>query len=58
MPENGSSMEITDITGRKIASRMILGIYEEFDIGKQPAGLYLLKSKLGSENNIQKLIIN
>lgn len=58
MPESGSMIEITDIRGRKIASRLIRAIYEEFDIGNQPAGLYLLKSNLGSENIIQKLIIN
>jgi hypothetical protein len=58
LPENGSSIEITDVTGRKIASRQIRGIYEEFNIGNQPAGLYLLKSNLGSESIIKKLIIN
>jgi len=58
MPESGSTIEITDVAGRKITSRLIRGIYEEFDIGKQPAGLYLLKSTLGSKRIIQKLMIN
>jgi hypothetical protein len=58
LPEIGSTIEITDITGRKITSRKICAIYEEFDIGNEPAGLYFLKSNLGSKNIIQKLIIN
>lgn len=58
MPESGSKIEITDIAGRKIESREIKMIYEEFDVGKQPAGIYLLKSTIGSEKIIQKLIIN
>lgn len=58
MPEPGSTIEITDVAGRKITSRLIRGIYEEFDIGNQPAGLYLLKSNLGSKTIIHKLMIN
>lgn len=58
MPESGSTIEITDLAGRKITSRLIRGIYEEFDIGNQPAGIYLLKSIIGSEYIIKKLIIN
>jgi len=58
MPESGSTIEITDITGRKIASRAIHGISEEFNLGDQPAGLYLLKSIIGSNKIIKKLIIN
>jgi len=58
MPENGSTIEITDIAGRRIASRVIHSTTEEFNIGKQSPGMYLVKSRLGSENLIQKLSIN
>ncbi|MBA4410798.1 MAG: T9SS type A sorting domain-containing protein [Bacteroidota bacterium] len=57
MPVNGSTIEVTDLSGRKIASRVIQGISEEFNIGYQPAGLYLVKSILTSESIIQKLMI-
>jgi len=57
IPEKGSTIEVTDLSGRKIASRVIQGISEEFNIGYQPAGLYLVKSVLATENIIQKLMI-
>lgn len=58
LPEDGSTIEITDITGRKITGRKIDRILEEFNIGKQSPGTYLVKSILGSEIIIKKLIIN
>jgi hypothetical protein len=58
MPENSGLIEITDISGRKIVSRSIHQIAEEFNISSQPAGLYLIKSTLGNESIVQKLIIN
>jgi len=57
MPETGSVIEILDISGRKIASREVHGISEEFNIENQEAGLYLVKSIMGANAIIQKLII-
>lgn len=57
MPETGSTIQILDISGRIIASRMIHGISEEFNVENQSAGLYLVKSNLGTDTIIQKLII-
>lgn len=58
MPDSGSRIDILDISGRKVTSRLISGISEEFNLDQQPAGLYLVKSILGSNETIQKLIIN
>ncbi|MBV5314366.1 MAG: T9SS type A sorting domain-containing protein, partial [Prolixibacteraceae bacterium] len=57
VPVSGSRIDILDLSGRKIVSRLISGISEEFNLDNQPAGLYLVKSILGSEEIIQKLII-
>jgi len=57
IPEAGSRIEILDISGRKIATRIIQGITEELIIDNQVAGLYLVKSIIGSDVIIQKLII-
>ncbi len=58
IPDMGSRIEILDMSGRKVALRTITGLSEEFNLESQPAGLYLVKSILGSEELIQKLIIN
>lgn len=58
VPVNGGLIEITDIAGRKIASRKTYQPAEEFNVSGHPAGLYFIKSTLGSESITQKLIIN
>jgi len=58
MPDAGSSIEIMDITGRKVVSREITSTNERFFLGQQPAGLYLVKTIIGSKEVINKLIIN
>lgn len=57
-PENGGRIDIIDLSGRKVLSRMISGISEEFNLANQPAGIYLVKTSLGNAENIQKLMIN
>jgi hypothetical protein len=57
-PDAGSSIEILDISGRKVASRIVTGMSEVFNLDQQPAGVYLVKSKLGSKETINKLVIN
>lgn len=58
LPETGSRIEILDISGRNVTSRIISGSSEEFNLENQPAGLYLVKSILDSHEIIQKLILN
>jgi parallel beta-helix repeat protein len=58
LPENGSSIDILDIAGRKIASRFITGTAEEFNLDGQASGLYFVKTILGSTEAIHKLIVN
>lgn len=56
-PAEGSRIDILDLSGRTIASRIITGMAEEFDLDQQAPGVYLVKSILGSEQRTQKLII-
>jgi hypothetical protein len=58
MPDAGSRIDILDLSGRRIVSREISDISEEFNLENQSAGLYLVKSIIGTYNNTQKLIIN
>lgn len=57
LPEAGSSIDILDISGKMIASRLISGTSEVFNLESQPAGIYLVKSKLMTSETIQKLVI-
>ncbi|MBV5314208.1 MAG: right-handed parallel beta-helix repeat-containing protein [Prolixibacteraceae bacterium] len=57
LPSVGSRIEIFDVTGRIVASRLISGTSEVFDLSNQNAGLYVLKSTLGSQIFTNKLII-
>ena len=57
IPVSGSRIEILDITGRKISSQIISDTSEEFNLDQQPAGIYLVKSIIGSNEIIQKLIL-
>jgi hypothetical protein len=58
IPDAGSQIEIMDLSGRKITSRQFLNQSEEFNLEQQSAGIYLVKSIIGSKEIIQKLIIN
>ena len=57
MPDAGSKIEITDVAGRMITSRFISNTSEEFNFDQQTSGLYLVKTILGSNSTIHKLII-
>ncbi len=57
LPANGSHIDIYDLSGRKVASHLISGISEDFNLSDQAAGVYLVKSILGSEEKINKLVI-
>jgi len=58
MPDAGSRIDIYDLSGRKIASREISDLSEEFNLEQQSAGLYIVKSTIGTYGETQKLIIN
>jgi hypothetical protein len=55
-PEPGSQIEIIDITGRKVATREITNSSESFSLGQFPSGLYMVKTLIGSNEVINKLI--
>jgi len=57
IPEAKGSIEILDLSGRKVASQMFSGLSEEFNLEQQPAGLYFVKSTFGSIITTQKLFI-
>ena len=58
VPDAGSRIDILDISGRKIATRQITGTSEEFNLFQQPKGIYLVKTVLGTNELVKKLIIN
>ncbi len=58
IPEANSRIEISDVSGRKLISRVISGILEEFNLESFTPGLYLVKSILGKNEYVQKLIVN
>jgi len=58
IPDDGSKIDILDISGRKIISRLISENSELFSLAGQAAGTYLVKSIIGSNERIQKLVIN
>lgn len=58
LPDAGSTIDILDISGRKITSRLITGTSEEFNLDQLPTGLYMVKSTIGSKEIIQKLILS
>ncbi|HAH23620.1 MAG TPA: hypothetical protein DCL77_07670 [Prolixibacteraceae bacterium] len=57
-PEAGSHVEIFDVTGKSVASREITNAEEQFTLTAQSAGLYMVKTKVGSTEKVTKLIIN
>ncbi len=57
LPDIGSRIEILDISGRKVASRIITGAVEEFNLDQLSSGIYMVKSTLGSDLSITKLIL-
>jgi hypothetical protein len=58
LAEAGSRIEILDIAGRKITSRLISDTSEAFNLEHLTPGIYIVKSILGSKEIVQKMIIN
>lgn len=57
IPDANSRIDILDLSGRLILSRMVSGTSEEFSLDSQPAGLYLIKTVVGIAETIHKLVI-
>ena len=57
-PEPGSRIEIIDITGKNVASRAITNTEERISLSEQSSGLYMVKTIIGLQEKITKLIIN
>jgi len=58
MPNANSIINILDISGRKIASRLVTQSSEVFNLEEQAPGLYLVKTTMDSKEKVRKLIIN
>ena len=58
IPEANSRIEISDISGRTLITRPISGNTEEINLDSFTPGLYLVKSILGKNEYVQKLIVN
>jgi len=57
-PATNSVIDILDISGRKITSRLVTRLSEVFNLEEQAPGLYLVKTTIGSKDEVHKLIIN
>jgi len=58
IPEADCRIEISDISGRKLITRPISGNTEEINLDSFTSGLYVVKSILGKNEYVQKLIVN
>ena len=58
LPITNSRIEISDISGHKFISRVISGTSEEFKLSYLSPGLYFVRSILGTNEYVNKLIIN
>lgn len=58
MPDEGSRIDILDLSGKKITSRLVSWYAEDFNLAGQAPGVYLVKSTQGSKEVVRKLIIN
>ena len=58
MPEMGTKIELTDITGKQLIIREVQSTQEILNIQSHPAGMYLVKTIYGNNYNVNKLIKN
>jgi hypothetical protein len=56
-PEDGSKIEILDMAGRRVMTRDITGMSEEFNLEQLNPGIYFVKSTIGSKEMIEKIIV-
>ncbi|WP_372948067.1 right-handed parallel beta-helix repeat-containing protein [Mariniphaga sp.] len=58
LPETGTQIILTDITGKQLMIRQVQSTQEVLDIQSLSTGLYLLKVTSGENYTVKKLIIN
>lgn len=58
LPVNDSRIEVFDLSGRKLISKLITRTSEELNIDNLVSGTYLVRSVLGSTEFVNKLIVN
>ena len=55
--ERGAKIELIDITGKVLISKMVRSVSEVLNLQSQPSGIYFVKTIFQNSYNIQKLII-
>jgi len=58
LPERGAKVELVDIAGRQLTSKMVHSTRVVLDIQSQLSGIYLVKIVYGGNYTTKKLIIN
>lgn len=58
MPVSGSRIDILDISGKMITSRLISNESEVFNLQNQVSGMYLVNTRIGSNSIIHQIIVN
>ena len=58
LPVSGSRIDILDLSGRVLSSRLVTDRREEFNLNNIATGMYLVKTVLGSSQILNKLMIN
>ena len=58
VPEQGTRIELTDMSGKTLLSRQVQSTYEVLNIQSQPAGMYLVKIISNNGYKVNKLIKN
>jgi hypothetical protein len=58
LPEMGTKIELTDMTGKQLIVREVQSTQEILNIQSQPAGMYLVKIIAGNNYQVNKLIKN
>ncbi len=53
----GGRLDVMDITGRLVTTRLIRGTAEEFDLSQNPDGFYFLRLVVGNRQEIGKILI-
>jgi hypothetical protein len=58
LPVSGSRIDILDLSGRVLSSRLVTDIREDFNLNNKASGMYLVKTVVGPSQIHHKLIIN
>ncbi len=58
MPEQGTRIQLLDMTGKQLIDQIVESPYEELNVQSQPAGIYLVKVVTATNYKIDRLVIN